>query len=152
MSKQTTDMKKCTNCKETKTLDEFNKRTQSKDGLQSTCRICNRKQARAYYAANKEAHSKKIYASKVRRLEANRKKLLAFLAENPCIDCGYTNELALDFDHVHGKKKANVTTLLKEGYSWKIIKAEINKCEVRCRNCHSIKTHLEQKSYRSRML
>lgn len=145
-------MKTCTSCKQQKPLDSFNKKKKAKDGLQSTCRECNRQQFQRYYVNNKKKHLETIYTNKQKRLESNRKKLLAFLASNPCVDCGFANELALDFDHVRGTKRAEVTTLLKDGYSWKIVKSEMNKCEVRCRNCHSIKTHMEQNSYRVRLL
>jgi len=32
--------KKCSKCEETKTLDKFNKRSASKDGLSSRCKVC----------------------------------------------------------------------------------------------------------------
>lgn len=46
----------------------------------------------------------------------------------------------LEFDHVHGNKSASITNLFKNTAPWETIEAEIAKCEVRCVNCHRIKT------------
>lgn len=57
-----------------------------------------------------------------------------------CIDCGYNKHgVALQFDHL-GNKKANVSNLIRSDYGWDAIWAEIEKCVVRCANCHAIKT------------
>ena len=54
-----------------------------------------------------------------------------------CIDCGFNfHHAALDFDHVYGTKKfaiarsVNLYDCLREA----------TKCEVRCANCHRIRT------------
>ena len=58
-----------------------------------------------------------------------------------CIDCGYAaHAAALQFDHTYDNKKANVSDLIRSDYSWKTIKEEIDKCVVRCANCHAIIT------------
>lgn len=46
----------------------------------------------------------------------------------------------LEFDHVRGSKIDAVTRLLSKRLCWPSIEAEIAKCEVRCANCHRIKT------------
>jgi hypothetical protein len=57
-----------------------------------------------------------------------------------CVDCGYTKHaVALQFDH-RGDKKGNVSDLIRSDYSWSTIMAEINKCDVRCANCHAVAT------------
>ena len=58
-----------------------------------------------------------------------------------CLDCGYAaHAAALQFDHTDSNKKANVSDLIRSDYSWKTIKEEINKCVVRCSNCHAVIT------------
>lgn len=57
-----------------------------------------------------------------------------------CVDCGESDTRVLDFDHVIGKKVANVSDLVNGSYSIEKIKEEIRKCEIRCSNCHRIKT------------
>ena len=66
-----------------------------------------------------------------------------------CVDCGYNEHaIALQFDHVRGIKKSNVSDLIRRDYSWKTILKEIEKCEVRCSNCHAVMTAHRKLSYR----
>ena len=48
-----TDAKVCTQCSESKQLSDFNKRKDSKDGLEYTCRDCRNIKNKAYIASNK---------------------------------------------------------------------------------------------------
>ena len=58
-----------------------------------------------------------------------------------CIDCGYAAHAeALQFDHTGDDKKGNVSDLIRSDYSWKTVMIEMNKCEVRCANCHAVRT------------
>jgi len=58
-----------------------------------------------------------------------------------CADCGYNaSAYALQFDHVSGEKKANVSDLIRSDYTWTTVLEEIDKCEVVCANCHAIRT------------
>jgi len=58
-----------------------------------------------------------------------------------CKDCGYADHSqALQFDHINDDKKASVSNLIRSDYSWKTILKEIEKCEIRCANCHAIMT------------
>jgi hypothetical protein len=60
--------------------------------------------------------------------------------ERGCVDCGYNaHPAALDFDHLPGVDKLHCVGAMTT-YSWSNIEAEIAKCEVRCANCHRIKT------------
>jgi hypothetical protein len=52
------------------------------------------------------------------------------------VDCGERDFRVLQFDHVNGEKVAAVSTMLHNGASWKRLMAEVQKCEVRCANCH----------------
>lgn len=60
--------------------------------------------------------------------------------EKGCADCGYKEHHAgLQFDHMPGFVKLyNIAALL--GRNKKTIMSEINKCEVVCSTCHSIRT------------
>ena len=58
-----------------------------------------------------------------------------------CIDCGYNEHaVALQFDHIGDDKKMNVSDMIRSDYSWITILQEIDKCEVRCANCHAVMT------------
>ncbi len=59
------------------------------------------------------------------------------------MDCGYAEHAeALQFDHVRGEKLHNVSQIaaFSEARLW----AEVAKCEVRCANCHAVKTAKEK--------
>jgi phage/plasmid primase-like uncharacterized protein len=59
-----------------------------------------------------------------------------YLSNHPCVDCGETDTVVLDFDHIRGKKICDVSRMVGRGLRlWKI-KDEIAKCEVRCANDH----------------
>lgn len=70
------------------------------------------------------------------------KKRLAKIKEDAgCFDCGIKNHIVLDFDHIRDKKY-NVSRMIHDGFSWKAISKEIEKCQVVCANCHRIRTHI----------
>lgn len=73
-----------------------------------------------------------------------------YLAEHPCIDCGETDIVVLQFDHVRGHKRDNVSSLARSGHPLEVIKTEIDKCEIRCANCHVRKTAREQNWYKAK--
>ena len=64
----------------------------------------------------------------------------SFLTEHPCVDCGESRLETLDFDHVRGKKIINISHLLRRGAPIPALEEEIAKCEVRCANCHRVRT------------
>jgi TnpA family transposase len=60
-----------------------------------------------------------------------------YKVELGCVDCGYRDHhAALHFDHVRGEKTINVCN----AKSIEQARREIVKCEVRCANCHAVKT------------
>ena len=59
----------------------------------------------------------------------------------PCADCGKTSLLS-QFDHVIGDKEINVAhAFMKRDMTIEKLQIELNKCAVRCMECHAIKTH-----------
>ena len=85
------------------------------------------------------------------RRENIKRKMMDFYKLNPCVDCGQTDPRVLDFDHVDTKRH-NISTLLKKEYSWETILEETKNCEVRCANCHRVKTAIDQNHYTHRLL
>jgi hypothetical protein len=69
-----------------------------------------------------------------------KQKLAEIKEASGCVDCGITNHIMLDFDHLRDKKY-NISRMIHDGFSWKAIKKEIEKCEVVCANCHRVRTH-----------
>ncbi len=52
----------------------------------------------------------------------------------------------MQFDHLpeRPKKRFNISSITNKGYSLKTVKAEIEKCEVVCANCHSNRTYIRR--------
>ncbi len=72
----------------------------------------------------------------------NRKFIFKYLnLYGQCIDCGNKDWKVLEFDHRdQDTKSADVSRFYSNHYSFKRIKEEIKKCDIRCANCHKIKT------------
>tara|TARA_Y100000401_G_C8325351_1_gene227858 strand:+ start:3772 stop:4248 length:477 start_codon:yes stop_codon:yes gene_type:complete len=132
--------KRCFNCKKTKPINKFNKNVDKKDGRQYRCVPCQHKYHSTWYQRNKERIKKENKAKKKRRKILHWTRIVERYYRKGCVDCGIKNVKLLEFDHVKGNKKNGVGTMVAENYGWKAIKKEIEKCEVRCRNCHRLKT------------
>lgn len=70
-----------------------------------------------------------------------KKKCVEYLG-GKCVDCGYDGHpVAFDFDHVNPHtKKFKISG--KAIYRWKELKRELDKCELRCSNCHRVRHYL----------
>ena len=101
------------------------------------CRTCRNKRKREYN--NKHPEKAKEYGKK--RKETIR-AYLQRLKEEPCVDCGRCYPYyVMDFDHVRGEKSFGIATVGGMSRSLKIIKEELEKCDLVCANCHRIGTH-----------
>lgn len=130
------DMKTCTKCKSAKAPQEFNKKKDSKDGLQSRCKTC----VSARYHNNKQLAQKYTKRQKLKRRLEYTNRIIEIKKRTSCVDCGNANPIVLQFDHVSGQKFKAITTMVHECYSWDKILEEIHKCELVCANCHQIRT------------
>lgn len=72
--------------------------------------------------------------------------ILEYLKVHPCVDCGEKDVLVLEFDHREGKPEQRVTKLVS--WNWEAILKEIEKCDVRCANCHTRVTHQRANTFR----
>ena len=69
-----------------------------------------------------------------------KRRLGEYLSKHPCVDCGEQDVVVPDFDHIKGNKVLGISQMVRSYYSWPRILCEINKCDVRCSNCHRKKT------------
>jgi len=96
-----------------------------------------------------KATAKKLYGTITERRIVGKAFVLEYLKTHPCVRCGETNLMVLEFDHYRGQKDFNISTALQLGFAISVLRKEIeDKCQVLCANCHSIKTHTESKSWR----
>jgi protein-arginine kinase activator protein McsA len=132
--------KYCGTCKKDKDVDQFNKNKAKPDGLSTICRKCSNKHSKEYYKKHGEKMRKQIHNRNKERVKETRRKIYEYYLTHPCIDCGEDDPIVLEFDHVRGTKRENVSKLICDGLSWNVVENEIKKCEVRCANCHRRKT------------
>ena len=93
--------------------------------------------------AHNEKRADAVKAAKA-RASAEKRAVLAALKDRPCTDCGGRfPAVAMDFDHVEGEKKFNVSRV--GSFSLLRLLEEVKKCEVVCANCHRVRT-AERKS------
>ncbi len=138
--------KKCSTCKKKLPANKevFTVKSASKDGLGSLCRVCKSDYSR----------SRKSMQSEVDRINRNSKNALdrniawyaSYLSSQRCVDCGEDDPIVLELDHIRDKTE-NVYKLVHSKRSIKVIQAEIDKCEVRCGNCHRRNT--SRKNYKN---
>lgn len=102
-----------------------------------------REASRRHYAAHRDKVIEKAKEYSKAARDRIRAHIRAHLLQNPCVDCGETNTIVLEFDHIEaaGKKEFNISDAVRRGYGMKKIEAEIAKCKVRCANCHRKKTY-----------
>lgn len=123
-------------------MDDFHKRSAAKDGRQQVCKECNKSQRKAYYKtatgrANDMANGKRAK----QRLYL---KLIEFLSDKACVDCGESDMIVLEFDHRETRDKLfTINEAVRSGVSWERILAEIDKCDIRCANCHRRRTAVQ---------
>jgi len=138
------DLKRCCTCKEVKLRSEFNRARAKKDGPQPSCRECNRQ----YHYDNWPRHMAQIRKRRRRLREEARAFLIDYLRAHPCVDCGERDIVVLEFDHLRDKRAA--ISQMIGNQELRTIKAEIEKCDVVCANCHRRRTASRGGWYRHR--
>lgn len=133
-------MKRCSMCGETKPLDDFMWARKANGSRDSYCRPCRAVYKRAHYAANKSRYVEHALAWSRQTALIRVTWLLEYLAAHPCVDCGETDRIVLEFDHLRDKN-FNVAEGMRNK-NWDVVLAEIEKCEVVCANCHRRRTAL----------
>jgi hypothetical protein len=141
-------LKTCVTCGKTKDETEFNYRNKLLGRRWGTCRECQSKQKKDWYERNRETHVTNTRVYKRKAIAEAQQFIWDYLSTHPCVDCGESNPVVLEFDHVRGRKRKAVGDLARQGYSIDAIRREIAKTEVRCANCHRIKTHRERGWFR----
>lgn len=132
----------CGNCQQTKTLDEFHIRYRATGERLTWCRACMAESKRKWYLRNREHQIERVKVNSRKSTRENQTRVWSHLGQNPCVDCGESDPVVLQFDHLRNKRK-EVSKMVR-AFTWKVIQQEIDKCEVRCANCHRRKTSRDQ--------
>jgi hypothetical protein len=133
-------MRRCGRCGELKLVQEFAWRRKSLGQRHNYCRPCHAAYHRQQYLANRQRYIDQAQANKRRARREKTEQLLAYFATHPCVDCGETDPLVLEFDHVSDDKSFEVARAMSDR-AWSAILDEIAKCEVVCANCHRRRTY-----------
>lgn len=132
-------MRACTKCGEVKPLEAFPPVRRGEAKLQTWCRDCFAAYGREYYRKNREVQKARLLRNTRARRSDNQRRMIEYLQTHACVDCGETDIVVLQFDHLADKTR-NVGNMLSGGWTWLAIEKEIAKCEVRCANCHRLAT------------
>lgn len=156
----------CTECDKEFPLDKdhFRPNKASLLGFQRRCNACTNAYARRWmkrrYKVDRNFRERvkrtvrkwrKAHPSLKRRGDSKRRALAkqfirTYLLSHPCVDCGESDPVVLDFDHRNPKEKrycigaGMVSGILPES----LIK-EMVKCDIRCSNCHR-KKHARERA------
>lgn len=133
-------LRACTKCHLTKPVIEFVIKDSRTGRRGSRCRPCIAAASREHYRNNRESYLRRPRSGSTVRREPQRDLVLTHLRTHPCVECGESDPLLLDFDHRdRATKRAAVSRLLWQR-RWEEAAAEIAKCDVRCVRCHRRKT------------
>ena len=126
-------MKTCSACNRSDV--KFHKNKSKKDGLQTVCVGC-KKLRDAEYFQDSVGHHRALNKARKKKV---RQWIFDYLSEHPCIDCGETDPIVLEFDH-RSDKMMGISEMVSQGFGIEAIKTEAAKCDIRCSNCHKRKT------------
>lgn len=138
----------CARCHAEKPIDAFPIKNKARGTRRSYCLPCCREYGKEHYRQNRSYYLTKNVASRVRHRRSNRDLVYEYLLGHPCVDCGEADPVVLDFDHVDPTTKLWTVGKMLSRQGAPAIKREIEKCVVRCANCHRTRTATQFGSYR----
>jgi hypothetical protein len=142
------DYKYCPKCNQKKELSKFSPRKDGNIGYASYCKQCRNSIAKKNFHDPTKDFRQKVYAKTKAYKDKVKTKLLEYLKDKSCKDCGNTDSRVFEFDHL-GDKKYDIATM-KYKFSWLATLKEIEKCDIVCANCHRIRTFTRSNCYRAK--
>ncbi len=129
-------IKTCTVCLEEKPVTSFDMK---KGKPRSSCKVCVARYTHQHYLSKKEYYIERAKINRKNGQERLRKFLFQYKKEHPCVDCGESDPIVLEFDHI--KEKADgLASMATRALMLSRLLEEIAKCEVVCANCHKRRT------------
>jgi hypothetical protein len=109
----------------------------SRDGYQPWCKECRRAYDSRYHQRNKQRRKEQ----KARQHAEFQAWYRSLKQGRPCADCGgFFDPPAMHWDHLPGTDKKGNLGDLGRRWSRRRVLEEIEKCELVCANCHSVRT------------
>ena len=133
-------LRHCSRCDHWKPVEDFPFKDRLRGTRRSYCRDCCRIYGREHYRLNRSAYAERARKRRVRYRSACQLLAYDYLLAHPCVDCGETDPVVLDFDHRDPTTKIQEVAWFIRRQDLKRLAAEIAKCEVRCANDHRRKT------------
>jgi hypothetical protein len=138
----------CRKCNKEKSLDDFYRDYRSLSH-RSVCKACHLEAERKWRSTHREQHNagamKWAKANPEKIKEINQRNYVkqnekrdaikeAVLTDHPCIVCGETDQILLDFHHLDPSVKEYAVA--SHSLTWRAMLREIAKCVVLCCRCH----------------
>lgn len=138
---------RCPKCFQYKKPELFNWKDKKNGKRHIVCSACHVIYRKIHYIRNRKKYIQKARKWNKKQKESIKIFLSTYLKDHPCVDCGEGDLVVLDFDHQFDKRMT-ISAMFRNSNSLEQIQREIDKCEVRCANCHRKKTALERKYWR----
>src|SRR5690242_5861550 len=130
------NVKRCSRCGIDQSVENFQWKNRARGLRRAWCRSCQRIYSHQHYLANADAYKKRRRERGDNGRARVRAHVTEYLLQHPCVDCGETSRGVLEFDHRDPAQKRLAVSRLAESGGWRSVLLEIEKCEVRCANCH----------------
>lgn len=131
-------LRRCGRCRQTKELDAFAWRRQAKGQRDNYCRPCRADYKQEHYTENRQRYVDNAKKRKDVVIRERLAYLREFFSTHPCLDCGETDWVVLEFDHLSDKLFA-ISREVRDR-NWESVLREMAKCDVVCANCHRRRT------------
>ena len=140
-------MQRCCRCKKNKNINLFNFKNLELGIRAKACKECTRQEVRKHYYNNHSYYLKKAAKRNIKIRADNKLFIWNYLLKHPCVDCGERDPVLLEFDHL--SDKVDCVSRLMRTNTQRSLQNEIEKCEIRCANCHRRKTAKQLGWYKS---
>jgi len=135
-----TALRECKTCNTVKSILEFSIKNKRTGRRAWRCHSCVAANSREHYQHNKDAYIARGRANKRKHRSRQRSRKSEYIRGLACVDCGETDVVVLEFDHRDASAKVDSVSRLMARHAWQKVLAEIEKCEIRCSNCHRKRT------------
>lgn len=112
------------------------------------CVNCHRRRTERRRASARGARAQPAASPARRPRDRNQAFVDSVLERSRCVDCGEEDSAVLEFDHV-GSKRFAISDAVGGERALAELEAEIARCEIRCANCHRLRTAERGRHFRA---